>query len=665
MTKTVGAFDNGSTTAGQLYVTNGGSLFATGSFDNGQPNSVASVTGTGSSITSAGLTNNGLLTVGAGASFDSSTGVFNSLSNGVLTSGNYYLAGSLTVGAPAQPTVPASTPASAISVIGANAAVTLDGAGQIATPSIIDSAGNNLLQGVNEIAGTLSFGDSSGAYHQFSFDPAGGNLTVDKGGNLNIGVNPGSSSPFGIAEFDLGYDFGISQGGNVLNNGNITIASSDPNTGSSFNILGTLTNSSSGTLTLRGSSQNVNFFSLINSGTIRVDPNSTIFAGTGLANLDANGNLTGGGTYSLGGNLQLASQINSIGKGTTITLDGPAGGIYLNVSGTVQGGSALASLAQNDGSLNLINGGYIQGSGTSSPVTLTNTGSITTNGNGGNFFQVNGDLVNAPAGTALATGSNTSTTAGVLTLADAAPSSRDVIAVTGSITNYGSVYIGKGDYLVAGYLGPDPNTGFPTGNGTYTQQAGGSTQVAGTLVAGHVDVAAGGTLTGTGVVQSSVSNEGTINPGGGLVPGDLLITGDYTQTGMLLLDFAGSNQQSWLWDSLTVDGTATLGGTLEVKFEPGFLAALGDMFPILTSMNAITTDFADLSFGTFGNDLTLKELYNEDPHGNIVGISLEVVSAGPVPDPSTLWMSGAGLLLAAGLAGRKRFAARHKIDTRD
>ncbi|ALM86161.1 autotransporter domain-containing protein [Bordetella sp. N] len=115
-------------------------------------------------------------------------------------------------------------------------------------------------------------------------------------------------------------------------------------------------------------------------------------------------------------------------------------------------------------------------------------------------------------------------------------------------------------------------------NGVNTY-AGGTTVDAGTLeigdadhatasILGDVTVNSAGTLRGHGTIDGSVVNNGTVRPGGSI--GTLTITGDYTQTasGTLYIDVSPTAASQ-----LSVGGTATLGGTLNVLYGPGTYSA--------------------------------------------------------------------------------------------
>jgi hypothetical protein len=98
---------------------------------------------------------------------------------------------------------------------------------------------------------------------------------------------------------------------------------------------------------------------------------------------------------------------------------------------------------------------------------------------------------------------------------------------------------------------------------------------------------------------------------------------------------------------LTVGGTANLGGTVEINFEKGFSANLGDQFQILLSLAQINGDFARLEVAPLTNGLTFAEILDLDGGGHVIGISLEVVASNPpsVPEPPAIAMMLLGTLV--------------------
>src|SRR5262249_53350246 len=147
-----------------------------------------------------------------------------------------------------------------------------------------------------------------------------------------------------------------------------------------------------------------------------------------------------------------------------------------------------------------------------------------------------------------------------------------------SITSPGSLTVQNGASFtaVSGFSNAGTLTvgsgGTFTETGTYTQSA----STAGTAVnralttTNSTAALGGGTLQGTGHITANVSNSGgTVSPGNS--PGCMTITGNYTQGagGTLSIEIAGTTACTQ-YDQLTVTGTATLGGTLNVSLLSGF-----------------------------------------------------------------------------------------------
>ena len=98
---------------------------------------------------------------------------------------------------------------------------------------------------------------------------------------------------------------------------------------------------------------------------------------------------------------------------------------------------------------------------------------------------------------------------------------------------------------------------------------------------GAVSVPENSSFVGTGTVSGDLSNAGTVSPGAS--PGSIAVEGDYAQetTGILKIELGGTTPDTD-YDQLTVTGTATLDGTLQVSLIDPFTPAVGDSFTIMT-----------------------------------------------------------------------------------
>ncbi len=103
-----------------------------------------------------------------------------------------------------------------------------------------------------------------------------------------------------------------------------------------------------------------------------------------------------------------------------------------------------------------------------------------------------------------------------------------------------------------------------------------------------------------------VNAAGTFAPGAS--PGAALVTGTYMQgpAGTLAIDIAGLQPESD-HDAVYVDGTAALGGTLDLTLD-GFTPAYGDMLTVLTSAG-LSGMFASVGGAAVSADLALAVTY--------------------------------------------------------
>ena len=94
-----------------------------------------------------------------------------------------------------------------------------------------------------------------------------------------------------------------------------------------------------------------------------------------------------------------------------------------------------------------------------------------------------------------------------------------------------------------------------------------------------VTINPGATLAGTGLIATSVSNDGVLSPGSSSTLGSLIIEGGYTQGADGTLDMAVVSTKSL--DQLMITGAASLNGTLNVTFLNGFQPMAGSRIPLL------------------------------------------------------------------------------------
>ena len=103
----------------------------------------------------------------------------------------------------------------------------------------------------------------------------------------------------------------------------------------------------------------------------------------------------------------------------------------------------------------------------------------------------------------------------------------------------------------------------------------------GTLNPGDtLNLASGDSLIGSGTLAANLVSSGTVSPGNSA--GSITVQGDYTQSadGILEMELGGTTAGTQ-YDQLTVTGTATMAGTLNVSLIDGFIPQVGDSFTIL------------------------------------------------------------------------------------
>jgi hypothetical protein len=483
------------------------------------------------------------------------------------------------------------------------------------------------------------------------------------GGNLTIAAGTSSMTNAGAITLVSGYQLRLTSG-TLLNSGNIYLNSSTvAGSGLVDNTTGVVT----GPGTITAPFQNSGELD-IPAGPINI---TQPFVNSGLIVLGgASANLTGGSIANAGsiqGTGVVASPVNNAGTGTiesingTLTLFGPlvnnAGGLL-----TAGAGSKLlvsSGLAANLGTINLAGGifdnnsfalsnsGEISGYGTFRSGGLTNHSLVTLTGA---TSTVNGPVINASGGSisvsynpAIFTGSatnngfikSTSTTvtwAGGLTnngtyLSDPAANYFSTLANAAT----GLVKGGVGDTFFV--TGPATNAGDIDLGGSSTMLVGNG---AGTLTqtAGSLELGTNATLS-AGTVEI---NGGTLLAGGpaATITSSLIYASSAASTYQGILTGAGN--------SLTLDNPAALlilSGSSN-SYTGGTVVATGTLE--ITSAGAIP-DGTSLTVGAGG---TL--IFDPSAAGSPVSDS---AAAAAVPEPGTLALLTSGVLLAV-LAARRR-----------
>jgi len=142
------------------------------------------------------------------------------------------------------------------------------------------------------------------------------------------------------------------------------------------------------------------------------------------------------------------------------------------------------------------------------------------------------------------------------------------------------------------------SSGTPGGSSSFDfTQTGGETDLTDIGITGSVLIN-GGTLTGTGTITGNLTNNGGfIAPGHS--PGIIAVTGNFIQgaQGMLILEDGGAAPS--LFDQLQIGGTATLGGSLDVR-------AINNYQPSATIFfNPLSYSSASGSFSSVSSNATI------------------------------------------------------------
>jgi hypothetical protein len=173
--------------------------------------------------------------------------------------------------------------------------------------------------------------------------------------------------------------------------------------------------------------------------------------------------------------------------------------------------------------------------------------------------------------------------------------------------------------------------GTSLGAGSYSQTAGSIVLNGATINGGSLGIN-WGSLSGSGTINASLTNGGQLIPGGAGVAATLTVNGNYTQTatGTLEIDIGGTTAGSQ-YDQLSVSGTATLGGTLNVATIGSFTPAFGNTFQVLT-FGSSSGNFATYIGPSLASGLFLDPVFGHTSLTlDIDRVAISGVPASPVP----------------------------------
>jgi hypothetical protein len=131
----------------------------------------------------------------------------------------------------------------------------------------------------------------------------------------------------------------------------------------------------------------------------------------------------------------------------------------------------------------------------------------------------------------------------------------------------------------------------------------GTTTINGTLQSPIVNVPVGSFLNGAGTVLGNLYNSGTVMPGD--APGIIHVTGSYTQTSTGLLQIQIGGRGINQYSLLSVDGSASLGGILQLIPVSGYKLRLNQPVTLLTAGGGVIGKFGSVADGFLTGDILI------------------------------------------------------------
>jgi subtilase-type serine protease len=524
----------------------------------------------------------------------------------------------------------------------------------LSTTTIANDGGQINNAGVLNNHGTLSSGDSqlnnlsggvwnnSGSITSFDFGNATSATLNNSGtfvGTAKALVNEGTINNTGSMLLP-----GTLNLGTFSNSGTLTFDTGSTMFPAEAENSATFTNLATGTINNTGSFVNdagatfTNMGTIVNSGLIQnlgTFNNSSTMNGVGpefVNTLGATLNNTGAITIKSGETfLNFASALNNSASGQFTnngTLDDYKGGTTSNAgtftnNGTLDNGfdtftnsGVLNNTGRlmNESVIQITSGGVLNNSGTFQNALNDGVAGSFTVMNGGTFNNSNLFVSDSNSAFTMAAGSTVvNTNLGTMELSSPTPT----VVVGGNLRNDGSII------LVA-----PPTMGiisFPPP----------------TLV-----IASTGAMSGTGLVNGSITVQGTMKPGDSL--GTMTVNGLYQQMAGSTLDILLGGANAGQFSQLVVNGDAVLGGTLDVELFGSFDPTSGEIFEILSGK--ISGSFADILLPTLDNGLFFS--FDQEANGvfiDVLGTETGGGGGNNVPEPPSVLLLAAGLCAMFGL----------------
>lgn len=371
-------------------------------------------------------------------------------------------------------------------------------------------------------------------------------MTLNSGGILNaahhLAVNDDLTNGGIINETGTGVT--IQVGGTTINNGTLTASGS----GAELNFTGSFINN--GTVSLPDENRLTVQNTLSNNGNLTLSDGAQAFAESGLVNT---GTITADGFSTF-----VDCSLGNVSNSGTFIADGFECEILVYQTLTNLSGTTLTGGTYEVTDSNQI---YLPGN------IITNAANIILSGPNPTFGAIAPFAINS----------------GSFTLQNGA-----TFTTVGDLSNSGTMLVGPA-------VGANSASSL-TITGNYNQTTG-LTQIDGTLTlanGGSLNLS-GGILKGTGTIIGPILNTGgTLAPGDS--PGQLTLTGNYSQSSSSTLDvLLGGYTPGTNFSLLSITGSATLAGIMEVDLINGFTPKIGDQFTFLTTTQGITGGFDTLA----------------------------------------------------------------------
>jgi PKD domain/RTX calcium-binding nonapeptide repeat (4 copies) len=480
----------------------------------------------------------------------------------------------------------------------------------------VDNAGTVTVQGLAVQLNNAVFNNLAGAV-----------LSASNGGTFSGSVGSVAFNNAGTVR-KIASPSGVSIGVPFVNTGRVEILGGDLSTAANLRNSGVVDIAASGRWVLNSPSS---------AGTTFLEAGATI-TGPGLVFMQS-------GTLAVNADISIPRlQQNAIAAGSTVTVNSP-----LTIGNYTFNGGTLTGPAKTT-----LTGASTVTSGTAKTIsnhTVDNAGTVTRTIGG--LFQLTNAAFNNLPGAVFDVSTNTvsfvaaSGTGGFNNAGTLRKTGNPAATWEAPLANTGTVEVVAGDLrLITAAGGPAlTNTGTvrvgitPTTNAivsfppAYTL-AGGTLTGTGRVNSTNLTIGPDATLSGSLTVVGNVINRGTVSPASTAAP--LTVSGNYTQVddttadGRLVIGLRGDSG-SGLFGKLQVNGQSSLAGPLDAFADGAFLPDFGDVFEVFRSFGPRTGDF---TYPPDGYDLDGYRVLTHEYDGT--GLRLRLITEVgdlPVIDP--------------------------------